>query len=151
MPLARAASDGGGAAVVSRGVAVQLRPDAKQFAADLWARRRGLKEPANPAVMKAHFDCNRRRCLPKADDPIRLSAWWTRRTPKGDDVGDLCQGADVVVLRGQVVPPGCGALVLTGQDFARGGSVEIYRASRGWRLAWANPLRGVRPWTAPIR
>ena len=149
-PVAWIASDAGGAAVVSRGVAVELRPEAKQFAADLWARRRGLKEPANPdAVMKAHFDCNRSRCLPKAPDPIRLAAWWTRRTPKEADMEDLCQGADVVVLRGEKVPPGCGAQVLTGQDFARGGSVEIYRAGHNWRLLWANPLRGVRPWTKP--
>ena len=151
-PVAWIASDGGGAAVVSRGQSVVLRPDAKQFAADLWARRRGLKQPANPeAVMLAHFDCNRRRCLPKADDPIRLSAWWTRRTPSPEDMEHLCRDADLVVVRGGSVPPGCAARVLTGADLARGGSVEIYRAKGGWRLDWANPLRGVRPWTAPLR
>jgi len=148
-PVAWIASDAGGAAVVSQGVAVELRPDAKQFAADLWARRRGLKQPANPdAVTKAHFDCDRRRCLPKADDPIRLSAWWTRRKPGGADLDHLCRDADFVILRGDVIPGGCGAHVLTGADFARGGSVEIFRAGRGWRLLWANPLRGARPWTA---
>ncbi len=151
-PVAWIASDGGGAAVVSRGQSVVLRPDAKQFAADLWARRRGLKQPANPeAVMLAHFDCNRRRCLTKADDPIRLSAWWTRRTPSPEDMEHLCRDADLVVVRGGSVPPGCAARVLTGADLARGGSVEIYRAKGGWRLDWANPLRGVRPWTAPLR
>ncbi len=150
-PVAWAASDAGGAAVVSGRQAVTLRPEAKQFAFDLWARRRGLVEPQNPdAVMKAHFDCNRRRCLPKVADSPRLAAWWTRRTPSDADIQHLCDDADVVVLRGEVAPPGCGrALVLTGRDFARGGSVEIYRASSGWRLVWANPLRGVRPWTTP--
>ena len=151
-PVAWIASDGGGAAVVSRGQSVVLRPDAKQFAADLWARRRGLKQPANPeAVMLAHFDCNRRRCLPKADDAIRLSAWWTRRTPSAADMEHLCRDADLVVLRGTEAPPGCVARVLTGADLARGGSVEVYRAGSGWRFAWANPLRGVRPWTTPLR
>ena len=151
-PVAWIASDGGGAAVVSRGQSVVLRPDAKQFAADLWARRRGLKQPANPeAVMLAHFDCNRRRCLPKADDPIRLSAWWTRRTPSDADMEHLCRGADLVVLRGAKVPSGCPARVLDGDDLARGGSVEVYRAGSGWRFEWANPLRGVRPWTAPLK
>jgi len=150
-PVAWIASDAGGAAVVSRGQAISLRPDAKQFDVDLWARRRGLKEPANPdAVMKAHFDCNRRRCLPKTEDPIRLAAWWTRRRPGAADVDHLCRDTDFVVLRGDQVPDDCGAHVLTGADFARGGSVEIYRAGAGWRLVWANPLRGVRPWTAPI-
>ena len=150
-PVAWIASDAGGAAVVSQGVSVALRPEAKQFAADLWARRRGLKQPANPdAVARAHFDCNRTRCLPKPGDPIRLSAWWTRRKPHAGDVDHLCQGADFVILRGDVLPEGCGAHVLTGADFARGGSVEIFRAGRGWRLEWANPIRGVRPWTTPI-
>ena len=151
-PVAWIASDAGGAAVVAHGVSVSLRPDAKQFAIDLWSRRRGLKEPPNPdAVMKTHFDCNRRRCLPKADDPIRLAAWWTRRAPSDADMARLCQDADFVVLRGAEVPPGCGAHVLTGTDFARGGSVEIFKASGGWRLVWANPSRGVRPWTRPLR
>ena len=151
-PVAWIASDAGGAAVVSNGVAASLRPDAKQFGYDLWARRRGLKQPANPdAVMKAHFDCNRRRCLPRAPDAMRLAAWGTRRTPSDEDMAQLCQGADVVVLRGDKVPGGCTARVLTGADFARGGSVEIYRAGGGWRLLWANPMRGVRPWTAPAQ
>ena len=97
--------------------------------------------------MRDHFDCNRRRCLPKADDPLRLAAWWTRRTPSDADMEHLCRDADFVLLRGDEVPPGCAAHVLTGADFARGGSVEIYRAARGWRLNWANPMRGDRPWT----
>jgi len=152
-PVAWIASDGGGAAIVFHGASVSLRPDAKQFAIDLWARRRGLEEPQNPdAVMKTHFDCNRRRCLPKADDPIRLAAWWTRRAPSDADMARLCQDADFVVLRGDETPaPGCAAHVLTGADFARGGSVEIFKAARGWRLVWANPARGVRPWTRPLR
>lgn len=150
-PVAWISSDGGGAAVVQGRQVVLLRPDAKKFDVDLWTRRRGLTEPQNPdAVMKAHFDCNRRRCLPRADDSPRLAAWWTRRTPSDADMDHLCDGADIVVLRGETSPGGCGrARVITGADFARGGSVEIYRARSGWRFEWANPLRGQRPWTAP--
>jgi competence protein ComEC len=150
-PVAWIASDGGGAAVVSQGVSVPLRPDAKQFAIDLWARRRGLKEPQNAeAGMRVHFDCNRTRCLPKADDPLRLAAWWTRRRPSAANVEELCRDADFVVLRGDQTLPGCGAHVLNGADFSRGGSVEIFRARSGWRLVWANPIRGVRPWTTGV-
>lgn len=150
-PVAWVAADAGGAAVAAGRQAVWLRPEAKTFDADLWSRRRGLIEPQNPeAVMKSHFDCDHRRCLPKSDDPVRLAAWWTRRTPSAADMARLCDGADIVVLRGDAMPFACrDALMLTGSDFARGGSVEIYRAASGWRLLWANPLRGIRPWTGP--
>jgi len=38
--------------------------------------------------------------------------------------------------------------VLTGADFRRGGSAELYRVGTGWRIVWAQDLRGRRPWTA---
>ena len=38
-PVAWIASDGGAAAVAEHGQVILLRPDAKQFASDLWARR----------------------------------------------------------------------------------------------------------------
>ena len=151
-PVAWAASDGGAAAIADRGSAVFMRPDAKQFAADLWARRQGLSEPKDAeAVLTRYFDCNRRRCLPNAETRPALAAWWTRRRPSDSDARDLCQGRDIVIVRGDTAPAGCNAsLVLTGRDFARGGSVEIFRASSGWRLSWANDVRGTRPWTAPL-
>jgi competence protein ComEC len=38
--------------------------------------------------------------------------------------------------------------VLTGADFAAGGSAELTRrADGGWRIVWAQDLRGRRPWT----
>jgi competence protein ComEC len=150
-PAAWIASDGGAAAIAVQHQAVFLRPDAKQFAASLWARRRGLVEPKDAdAAQKAHFDCNRRRCLPEGEDQPRLAAWWTRRIPSGDDMAGLCRGAEVVILRGRRGGASCaGALVLSGEDFARGGSAELYPAPDGWRLVWANDMRGSRPWTRP--
>jgi competence protein ComEC len=38
-------------------------------------------------------------------------------------------------------------VLLTGEDFARRGSAELYRRPDGWRIVWAQPLRGVRPWS----
>jgi len=148
-PVAWIASDGGAAAVVADGTAVFLRPDAKKFASDLWARRRGLLEPQDPeAALKGRFDCNRRRCLPLGADRPRVAAWWTRREPSEDDLDALCAGADIVVFRGTARAGTCGsARVLTGADLARGGSTEVYRASTGWRFTWANDVRGARPWT----
>jgi competence protein ComEC len=143
------ASDGGAAAISDHGRAILLRPDAKQFAVDLWARRRGLTEPKDPkAALEGRFDCDRRRCLPLAGAQPRIAAWWTRRRPSGAAMAGLCDGAEIVLLRGS--GDGCaGALVLTGRDFARGGSAEIWRTSGGWRLDWANDERGARPWTQP--
>jgi competence protein ComEC len=151
-PAVWVASDGGAAAIADHGQAVLLRPDAKQFAAGLWARRRGLAEPKDAAAaLGGRFDCNRRRCLPIGTANPRLAGWWTRRTPSDDEMASLCD-ADIVVLRGDRAPGGCpGALLLKGADFRRGGSVEIYRAAGGWRLDWANDQRGVRPWTGPLR
>ncbi len=148
-PVAWIASDGGGAAITERDNSVFLRPDAKKFASDLWAKRRGLTEPKDgEAVMQRHFDCNRLRCFPTAPDAVRLSAWWTKRRPNADDLDRLCAGADIVIFRAQAPPGWCpAAAVLTAADFDRGGSVEIYRAEQGWRYVWANDLRGARPWT----
>lgn len=147
-PAAWIASDGGAAAVRASGQAVFLRPDAKQFAAELWARRRGLAEPQDlEAARDARFDCDRRSCLPLTADTPRLAAWWTRRAPTDRDWAALCAGSDIVVVRGARPAAPCPALVLAGPDFARGGSAEIYRAGPGWRVVWANTSRGARPWT----
>ncbi|PXA73352.1 hypothetical protein DMC25_26365 [Caulobacter sp. D4A] len=64
----------------------------------------------------------------------------------------LCAGAQVVVLRGPrpaVLPAAChDAVVLAGEDFAAGGSAELWRRRDGWWIVWAQPLRGARPWVA---
>ena len=54
-----------------------------------------------------------------------------------------------MLLRNDFKPESCAApLVLTGTDFDRGGSAELYRLGPGkWRVVWAQDLRGRRPWT----
>jgi competence protein ComEC len=148
-PAAWIAADGGAAAIADHGAAVFLRPGVRQFASDLWARRRGLAEPADAeAAMELSFDCDRRRCLPLGAVSPRIAALWTRRAPSTSEWAALCASADIVVGRGEAAQGSCGhARVLAGADFARGGSAEIYPAGAGWRIAWAQPLRGARPWT----
>jgi competence protein ComEC len=149
-PSAWIAPDGATAAIRVADRAVLLRPTEKLFGAQLWANRRGLKiAQEGEAVRDSHFDCGRTACRSVADDAPRLSMWWTLRKPKVADLDLLCESADILVLKAPVaVPPNCTQiLVLTPADFARGGSVEVYPSKAGWRLQWAQPLRGQRPWT----
>ena len=77
--------------------------------------------------------------------------WWIRRTPEGKELDELCRGADVVMIRATGVAPSAacaGKFLLTGEQFARGGSVELYRSETGWQTAWAQDVRGARPWSA---
>ena len=81
---------------------------------------------------------------------MRLAAAWNLRRPlKAGRLEQLCAGAEVVVLRNDQRPERCEApLVLTGADFRAGGSAELYRrGDGGWRVVWAQDLRGHRPWT----
>jgi competence protein ComEC len=149
-PVAWLASDGGDAAVVAQGQAIALKPGERAYATGLWVQRRGLGLPANPAAaLAAHFDCDRSGCAPLPGQTPAISAWWTRRKPKPDRLSALCSGSDILLLRADVpVPAACErARVLRPDDFDRGGAAELFGSPGGYRLVWAQPLRGVRPWT----
>lgn len=148
-PEAWIAADGAAVAVREGKDAVLLRPDVKLFGAELWSRRRGLTPLETEADRDARFDCDHWSCAPGPRAPIRLAAAWNLRRPlKEGRLEALCAGADVVVLRNDFRPESCAApLVLTGADFARGGSAELYRDGPGWRIVWAQDARGRRPWT----
>lgn len=145
-PDAWIAADGATAAVRSGDAAVLLRTDAKRFGAELWARRRGL-EPTTWNL----YGCDRWVCAPDLGAPVRLSLAWSRTTPDAETLSGLCVRSEVVVVRGPApprIPPLCAETVLlTGEDFARYGAAELYRRPDGWRIVWAQPLRGVRPWS----
>ncbi len=145
------APDGAAFAVRDHGRAVFFRPDVKLFAAQVWARRRGLDIPDNmPAVRDGIYDCDRWSCAPRVGAVApKLAAIWTRReTTVEQTLPKLCDQAEVLVVRGEADPSTCRhALVLSASDFARHGSAELYREPKGWRVIWAQPLRGVRPWT----
>jgi len=152
-PVAWIAADGDDAAVVRAGQEIALRPGMRAYATQLWAQRRGFTLPAEPeAAQRALFDCDRRACLPEGAYRPALAAWWTKRKPSAERLDALCSGADIVILRAAVpVPRSCGgAIVLDRAAFDLGGSAEIFaRPGGGWRIAWAQPRRGDRPWTRP--
>jgi competence protein ComEC len=97
----------------------------------------------------ARFDCDHWSCAPGPAAPARLAAAWNLKRPLKDGrLEALCAGAEIVVLRNDFRPDSCAApLVLTGADFAAGGSAEIYRQGAGWKVVWAQAARGRRPWT----
>jgi len=144
--------DGGtNAAFVEAGQAVVMRPAVRQFAVDVWIRRRGL-EPAERAV--DGWACTRFSCAPTEPGAGPLAMWWGRRAPSPDEIDALCRSAPVVSVRASVavLPPSCtGRLVLDGTDHARGGAVELWRVGRvsenRWRAVWAAEVRGDRPWS----
>ena len=144
--------DGGtNAAFVEAGQAVVMRPAVRQFAVDVWTRRRGL-EPAERAV--DGWACTRFSCAPTEPGAGSLAMWWGRRAPSPDEIDALCRSAPVVSVRASVavLPPSCtGRLVLDGTDHARGGAVELWRVGRvsenRWRAVWAAEVRGDRPWS----
>lgn len=142
-------SDGAAIAVRSADQAILFRPDVKLFGAELWARRRGLDLPEEGLVARdAAYDCDRWSCAPKPGAPSVGAVWTRRASTIVAKLPVLCGRAEVIVVRGEADKAVCPkALVLTAADFARGGAVEMSRQPGGWRLTWAQDLRGERPWT----
>jgi competence protein ComEC len=122
----------------------------RQYATQLWAQRRGFTLAADPTPgQQALFDCDRKHCTPKAGTAPALSGWWSTRAPKPGDLDALCRASTILVIRAAVAPPAsCAHVLVVGpDDVARGGAAEIYAARSGWRLVWAQTLRGARPWS----
>ena len=149
-PVAWIAADGDDAAIVVHGQEIALKPDKRAYATGLWAQRRGFSLPADAtAAQKAAFDCDRKHCAQINNTEPALAAWWSTRAPKPEQIDALCAGARILVLRANIDPPAACAktLVLAPRDFASGGAAEIFREPKGWRVDWAQPIRGQRPWT----
>ena len=140
--------DGGTNAAFRRAdQAVVVRPGVREFAVDLWSRRRGLEMTGRP---QDGWTCKRFSCLP--DTPVSgpVALWWGKRSPDADQMETLCRSAPIVSVRAAVpaLPPACeGRLVLDGVDYARGGAVELWQEGQGWRAVWTIQVRGRRPWT----
>ena len=124
-----------------------VRPGVRQFAADLWSRRRGLTLKPRP---EDGWVCARSSCAPLSREAGPVALWWGRRAPDAAQLAALCQSAPVVSVRAvvQSLPSACERrLVLDGMDYSRGGSVELWRTDTGWRAVWAAEVRGDRPWS----
>jgi competence protein ComEC len=145
------ASDGDDAAIVQNGVMVVMKPGQRAYATDLWSARRGLKHAADPEGARADlFNCDRKGCTPKLGTWPALGTWWSERAPSFGQVVAICQASDVVVLRSEPDkrPDACnGKRVIGPAELAKGGSAELFAEKAGFRLAWAEPIRGARPWT----
>ncbi|HYD29168.1 ComEC/Rec2 family competence protein [Brevundimonas sp.] len=146
--------DGGtNAAWTVAGEAVVARPGVRQFAVDVWSRRRGLTPVERP---EEGWACTRFSCAPETAEAGPLALWWGRRAPSAEQLDGLCRSAPVVSVRSPVgvLPASCdGRLVLDGVDYARGGAVELWRegpaADNRWRAVWSAQERGDRPWSRP--
>jgi competence protein ComEC len=145
------APGGANVAVVADAQATPVRDRSQRFAFELWARRRGLTEPADAkARAGALYNCDRSSCSPTLGTGPRVALWWGRRAPGAERAAALCSNADVVVLRSGEAPsgPACaGRLVIGERDFAWGRAAEVFRTADGWRVGWAEPLSGRRPWS----
>jgi competence protein ComEC len=81
---------------------------------------------------------------------VALALSWSKVAPDADGLAAMCAEAEIVVLRGvaPTIPPACrDRIVLDADDFAANGAAELYRRGGEWWIVWAQPLRGVRPWT----
>ena len=149
-PLAWIANDADDAALGVKGEIVTLKPNTRAYATQLWAARRGLKAPKDAvAARDALFDCDRRSCAPKSGMHPTLGAWWSKLTPSDGRLNELCRHSDVLIIRYDFqAPPSCAkTIVLHGADLRRGGAAEIFANGAGLRIAWAQPIRGDRPWS----
>lgn len=131
--------------------AIVVRPGVREFAVDLWSRRRGLTMMDRS---ETGWACDRFSCRPEAEQAGPVAIWWGRRAPGLDQMETLCRAAPVVSVRAVVtsIPSACqDRLVLDGVDFARGGAVELWRGSPvepdQWHAVWTADVRGDRPWT----
>nr|WP_246328877.1 ComEC/Rec2 family competence protein [Brevundimonas lenta] len=144
--------DGGtAAAFVENGEAVIMRPGVRQFAVDVWSRRRGLQTTDRPPE---GWTCTRFSCAPETAAAGPVALWWGKRSPTAEQVDALCRSAQVIGVRAELsaLPASCeGRLVLDGFDFARGGAVELRRegppVANRWRAVWVADARGDRPWS----
>lgn len=130
--------------------AVVVRPGVREFAVDLWSRRRGLTMTDRP---ETGWACERFSCRPEAEQVGPVAIWWGRKAPGPDQMEALCRAAPVISVRAVLtsIPSACQErLVLDRIDFARGGAVELWRDSPSetgrWRAVWTADVRGDRPW-----
>ncbi|MDB5421917.1 MAG: competence protein ComEC, partial [Brevundimonas sp.] len=89
--------DGGTSAAFHRGrEAVAARPGVREFAADLWSRRRGLTLTDRT---DEGWVCGRFACAPSNADAGPVALWWGKKPPSDEALAALCQSAPIVSSR----------------------------------------------------
>jgi competence protein ComEC len=144
------AQDASAAAIRMGDSAQALRPEVRRFGAEVWSRRRGLILEADTPKAPAGFVCGAYSCRSEGAD-LPVAVIWTRRpTQVEKEFSAACATVEMVILRApRPKGPCAAAYVLDQDDFRRGGSAELWRdPAGGWRVLWAQPLRGQRPWSA---
>jgi competence protein ComEC len=144
------AQDASAAAIRMGDSAQALRPEVRRFGAEVWSRRRGLALKADTPNAPSGFICSAYGCRAETAE-LPVAVIWTRRPAQVEkEFAAACATAEMVILRAARPEGPCAAPhVLDEQDFRRGGSAELWwDPSGGWRVLWAQPLRGHRPWSA---
>jgi competence protein ComEC len=144
------AQDASAAAIRMGDTARALRPEVRRFGAEVWARRRGLALQADTPEAPEGFICSPYACRSEGGD-LPVAVIWSRRPAQVETAFTAaCATAEIVILRAARPDGPCAApYVLDAEDFRRGGSAELWRTPEGgWRVLWAQPLRGRRPWSA---
>lgn len=144
------AQDASAAAIRMGDSAQALRPEVRRFGAEVWSRRRGLTLEADTLKAPSGFVCGTYSCRSEGADPP-VAVIWTRRPAQVEkEFSAACATVEMVILRApRPKGPCAAAYVLDQDDFRRGGSAELWRdPAGGWRVLWAQPLRGQRPWSA---
>ena len=150
-PVAWLASDGGDAAVAAAGQVVALKPGKRAYAIQLWAQAHKLTLPVDADAAQATlFTCDRWGCASKPGVKPALASWWGKKPPKPDRLNELCANAEIFITRAPLSAGGCRAPIVLGPDaFAKGGAADLYSSAHGWKIVWAQPIRGRRPWSTP--
>lgn len=142
-------AEGSNAAIRVDGTAYSLRPTVRQYGYQLWLKHYALSDA--PLRSAQDYVCKSYVCLPAATAPYRVGFAFGRKAPKPEQIEALCQSADLIVLRSQVIewPAVCARVNrITASDFERLGAMELTRTkSKDWHIKAAQPLRGRRPWT----
>ena len=138
-----------------KGVIVALKPGKRAYATRTLGRDgAGWRAPKDlaTAARDVLFDCDPSRLRPQgqARDPA-IGAWWSKLTPPGrkarrslPPLGDRHHPLRLRRASGLCA----GKIVLHGEDFRRGTArPRLYADGPRWRIAWAQPIRGERPWS----
>ncbi len=141
----------GGNAAIRTGAGVYVLRDKRVYGAQQWTLHYGL-QTYDEAARDKDYECAGYACTPLPDAKLRIGFWFGKTMPKPLVLTTLCLNSDLVVMRSDQIdwPDDCaGVNRITAADFRQLGAMELRRASNGWSIQGAQPLRGKRYWSTP--